>query len=216
MVARIRVLPDFDTSCSRETVSALPGCRGQPGKGRELTSVAEVPEEPLRPEGHGGLRTNNSEPLQNGGRGMRGRGLGGKECVALRLHCPDLFEKELQAIELPADPLPQGWGEGSAVAGSEYLQALPPVSPDRLAVGDALREKQALDAVHMRHPLCCERPAFAADLPAVFRFGGRCAHHGADPRLATLVGQQRAHECLAVNPVSFGPRLAWLEMAIKA
>ena len=56
----------------------------------------------------------------------------------------------------------------------------------------------------MAHPLADEGLELAAQPPAILLLGGGHAHHGADPRLATLVGQQGAHERLAVDPVGLG------------
>lgn len=56
----------------------------------------------------------------------------------------------------------------------------------------------------MPDPFADERLQLPAEAPLILFFGCRDADHGADARLAPLVGQQGAHQSLAVNSVGLG------------
>jgi hypothetical protein len=56
-----------------------------------------------------------------------------------------------------------------------------------------------LDPFHNQHLALTANPA------AVFIFRRRRPNHRADPRFTTLVGEQRAKQSLAVDPVGLGP-----------
>ena len=64
---------------------------------------------------------------------------------------------------------------------------------------------QALDAVDVLDALRDQHPALARDAPAILVPGARRPHHGADPRLAPLEGQQGPDQRLAVEPVGLRP-----------
>ena len=53
-----------------------------------------------------------------------------------------------------------------------------------------------------------ERLQFTAEASLILFIRGRHADHGADARLAALVGQQGAHQSLAVNPVGLGAAMS--------
>ena len=53
----------------------------------------------------------------------------------------------------------------------------------------------------MLDPFGDQRPALTADLPTVLLLGRGCLCHGADPRLAALVGQQGSDQSITVDPV---------------
>src|SRR5271166_622080 len=57
----------------------------------------------------------------------------------------------------------------------------------------------------MLDPLRDQRLALAADTAAVLLPGRRRLYHRADARFAALVRQQRANQCLAVDPVGLCP-----------
>lgn len=120
------------------------------------------------------------------------------------LHRFGLFEKELQSVELTANPLLQADRQRSSIASSEGLQLLASIPPNRLIVRDAPCEEQPLDAVDMLDPLGDQRPALTANLSTVLLLGRGCLCHGADPRLAALLGQQGSDQSLAVDPVRLG------------
>src|SRR6202049_2704810 len=74
-----------------------------------------------------------------------------------------------------------------------------------LVAEDPLGEEQPFDPVDVRHPLAHQRPALAADTPAVLLLRRRRPSHRTHPRLTTLVGHQRAHQGLAIDPVGLLP-----------
>src|SRR6516164_3952652 len=87
----------------------------------------------------------------------------------------------------------------------EPLKPLPSVARQRFIVGDALGEEQSLDPIDVLDPFGCQRLAFTADPATILLLWGRCSNHGADPRLASLICQQRAHQGLTVDLVGLRP-----------
>lgn len=61
------------------------------------------------------------------------------------------------------------------------------------------------DAVDVLDALRDQHLALARDASAIFVLGARRLHHGADPRLAALEGEQGPDQRLAVEPVSLRP-----------
>ena len=57
----------------------------------------------------------------------------------------------------------------------------------------------------MLDPLGDQHLALATEAAAIFFLGCRRLDHRAHPRFAPLVRQQRANQCLAVDPVSLRP-----------
>ena len=88
---------------------------------------------------------------------------------------------------------------------SAALRAAPAGAAQRFVVAISLGEQQPLDAVDVLDPLDDQHLALPADAPAVFVLGSRRLDHGADPRLAPLVRQQRANQRLAIDPVGLRP-----------
>src|ERR687886_665586 len=88
--------------------SALPRRGGQPGIGGNLLSVLERAEQALRPERGGRLGSNASQRQQHCRRcwyaGARLRP--SEQGIALGLDSLDLFDQELEPVELPADRAP--------------------------------------------------------------------------------------------------------------
>src|SRR5687768_6531736 len=94
--------------------------------------------------------------------------------------------------------------QGTSIAGAQLVEPVTPVRTPRIIVGNALREEHALEPVDMPDALSDEGLQLTAEAPPVLFVWGRDADHGADARLAPLVGQQGAHQSLAVNPVGLG------------
>src|SRR3712207_3104825 len=90
---------------------------------------------------------------------------------------------------------------GTSIAGAQLVQSCPSVGTPRVVVGNALREEQPLQSVDMPNPFADERLQFTAEAPLVLFVWCRHANHGADARLAALVGQQGADQSLSINSV---------------
>src|SRR5512140_1264628 len=96
-------------------------------------------------------------------------------------------------------------GQRTTVTGPEFLKPRPSFAQQGLIVRDALGEEQPLDPIDVLDPLRCQRLALAADSAAILLLWGRCSNHGAHPRLASLIRQQRAHQSFPVDLVSLRP-----------
>src|SRR3954462_10732594 len=97
--------------------------------------------------------------------------------------------------------------QGPTVTGPQVLQPLTPTLAQRLVAEDPLGEEQPFDPVDVPDPLAHQRPALAADPPAVLLRRRRPAHR-THPRLATLKGHQGAYQGLAIDPVGLRPPTA--------
>src|SRR4029077_7060858 len=80
--------------------SALPGCRRKAGISRDLSSVLEVPEQPLRPEDGGEFGSDALDVEQH--RRRRSRSFHGKQRTPLSLDCLDLLEKQFEPVDFTA------------------------------------------------------------------------------------------------------------------
>ncbi len=105
--------------------------------------------------------------------------------------------------------------QGTAVAGLKRLQPLSPVAAQRLVAGDALAEQQALDAIDVAHALVDQGLALTRDTATVLFLGRRHPDHRTHPWLASLIGQQRPDQRLAVDLVGLARRRR-REVAIEA
>jgi len=95
--------------------------------------------------------------------------------------------------------------QGPAVACPQVLQPVTPTLAQRLVAEHSLGEEQPFDPVDVLHPLAHQRPALAADTPAVLLLRRWRPGHRTHPRLATLEGHQGAHQGLAIDPVGLRP-----------
>jgi hypothetical protein len=68
--------------------------------------------------------------------------------------------------------------------------------------------KQSLDAVCMPDPLLDEGVPLTRDAPQVLLLGAGRHHHGTDPWLSPLPGQERAQQRLAIDRIGLGASLA--------
>ena len=96
-------------------------------------------------------------------------------------------------------------GKRTAIARLQLVEPFPPIAAQRLVAGYALGEQQSFDAIDVLDPLGDQHLALAAEAAAVFFLGRRRLDHRAHPRFAALVGQQRANQRLAVDPVGLRP-----------
>src|SRR6202030_4294106 len=79
---------------------------------------------------------------------------------------------------------------------------------ERIVVGDPLAEQQSSNAVRVPNAFPQQRRALARNSTAVL-FARAWRHcHGADPRLASMPGHQRAQERLAVDRIRLGAPVA--------
>jgi hypothetical protein len=92
-----------------------------------------------------------------------------------------------------------------AIACPQVLQPLAPPLAQRLVAEHSLGKEQPLDPVDVPHPLAHQRPALAADTPAVLLLQRRRPGHRAHPWLAALEGHQGTHQGLAIDPVGLCP-----------
>src|SRR3954464_1790004 len=187
--------------------SALPRRRGQPRIGGSLLSVAERAEQTFRPERGGRLGSNASQRQQQSRwRWHAGARLRlGQHGIALGLDSLDLFDQELEPIELSADLGLQALRKGATIARDQLLETLPAVAVQGLVVADPLGEQKPLDAIDVLDPFGRQGLALTTDPAAVLLLGGRSLDHRTNPGLAPLVGQQGANQSLAVDLVSLRP-----------
>src|SRR5215212_11137612 len=134
--------------------SALPWRGCQPRIGGNLLSVAERAEQALRPERGGRLGSNASQRQQQG----RWRWhAGARLClsehgIALGFDSLDLFDQELEPVELPADLGFQALRKRATIARDQLLKPLPTVAMQGLVVADPLGEQKPLDAIDVLDP----------------------------------------------------------------
>ena len=121
--------------------SALPRRGGQPRISRNLLSVVERAEQALRPE-RGGRLGSNASQRQQLGRWRRHTGARlrpGQHGIPLGFDSLDLFDQELEPIELPADLGLQALRKGATIARDQFLKPLPSVAVQGLVVADPSR-----------------------------------------------------------------------------
>src|SRR3954454_24564874 len=187
--------------------SALPRRGGQSGVGGNLLSVAERAEQALRPESGGRLGSNAFQRQQLGRwRWHAGARLRvGEQCIPLVFNSLDLFDHELEPVELPADLGLQALWKRATIARDQFLEPLPAVAVQRLVVADPLGEQKPLDAIDVLDPFGRQRLALPTDPAAVLLVWGRSLDHRTHPGLAPLVGQQRATQAFAIDLVGLRP-----------
>src|SRR4051794_29974236 len=165
-----------------------------------------MPIEPFRPEHIGESWTNAlqlQEPYRPGCRAG-----GGEQDAPFGLDRLDLLKKELKAVEFSDELRLEVARQWATITRPKLLQPCPATTVHRLVVADALREQQPLDPVDMLHPPRREGLALPADpaLVLLLRRGG--FDHGTDPRLTTLIGQERPQQGFAIDLISLGPAAA--------
>src|SRR3954467_10577880 len=187
--------------------SALPRRGGQPRISRNLLSVVERAEQALRPERGGRLGSNAFQRQQLGRwRWHTGARLRvGEQCIPLGFNSLDLFDHELEPVELPADRGLQALWKRATIARDQFLEPLPAVAVQRLVVADPLGEQKPLDAVDVLDPFGRQRLALTTDPAAVLLVWGRSLDHRTHPGLAPLVGQQGSHQSLTLDLVGLPP-----------
>ena len=104
----------------------------------------------------------------------------------LGLYRLDLFQKQFEPIEFPADLSLQMIRQRAAIARLQLVEPLASIAAQRLVVGYALAEQQSLDAVDVFDPLADQRLALAAQAAAILSSGVGAltiAHTRGSPRL---------------------------------
>src|SRR3954447_18560521 len=187
--------------------SALPWRGGQPGIGGNLLSVVERAEQAFRPERGGRLGSNAFQRQQHGRwRWHAGARLRlGQHGIPLVLDSLDLFDQELEPVELPADLGLQALRKGATIARDQFLKPLPAVSVQGLVVADPLGEQKPLDAIDVLDPFGGQDLALPTDPASVLLVWGRGLDHRTNARLAPLVGQQSATQGFAIDLVGLPP-----------
>jgi len=132
----------------------------------------------------------------------------GEQRVALGFDRLDLVEQQLQPVEFTCDGGLEIVQQQAPVACAQFVEPFAAVAPERLVVGDPLREQQSLDAIDVLDALGDQRLAFATEAAPVLLLRGGRDGHGADARLAALERQQRPQQSLAVEPVGLGAAAA--------
>src|SRR5215210_4482169 len=154
--------------------SALPWRGGQPRIGGNLLSVVERAEQAFRPERGGRLGSNASQPQQQGRwrwhAGARLRP--GQQGIPLGFDSLDLFDQELEPVELPADLGLQALRKGATIARDQRLKPLATVAVQGLVVADPLGEQKPLDAIDVPDPFGCEGLALPTDPAPILLLGG--------------------------------------------
>ena len=93
----------------------------------------------------------------------------------------------------------------AAIPGRNRLKTIPPVTLQWLVPGHALAEQKTLHAIDEPDSLVGQCLALTHQAAPVFFLRRWDPKHGANPRLTMLVGQQCAHQCLAVDLVGLRP-----------
>src|SRR4051794_32443606 len=187
--------------------SALPRRRGQPGIGGNLLSVAERAEQAFRPERDGRLGSDASQRQQLGRwRWHTGARLRlGQHGIALGFDSLDLFDQQLEPVELAADLGLQALRKGATIARDQRLKPLPAVAVQGLVVANPLGEQKPLDAIDVPDPFGCQGLALATDPAPILLLGRRSLDHRTNPGLAPLGAQQGPHQSLTVDLVGLRP-----------
>src|SRR3954453_9211372 len=157
--------------------STLPRCRRKPGIGGHLPAVAERTEETFGPKHSGELGPDPSQPCQRLYCYRSCVVCGLEQGIALRFHGFELLKEQLQPVEFAADLRLQVRGQGASGTGPQRLQLLAPITAQGLVIADALGEQQTLDPFNVRHPLCYQRPALAAEPAPVLLLRARYPDH---------------------------------------
>src|SRR4051812_10018431 len=183
--------------------SALPRRGGQSGVGGNLLSGAERAEQALRPERGGRLGSNAFQRQQLGRwRWHAGARLRvGEQGIPLGFNSLDLFDHELEPVELPADLGLQALWKRATIARDQFLEPLPAVAVQRLVVADPLGGQKAPYAVYVLDPFGRQRLALPTDPAPILLVWGRGLDHRTHPGLAPLVGQQSANQGFAIDLV---------------
>src|SRR3954466_7196198 len=187
--------------------SALPRRGGQPGISRNLLSVTERAEQALRPERGGRLGSNAPQhELQGGWRWHRGARLRSSEHgIPLGFDSLDLFDQELEPVELPADLGLQALRKRATIARDQLLKPLPAVPVQGFVVADPLGEQKPLDAVDVPDPFGRQGLAFTTDPAPILLVWGRGLDHRTTPGLAPLAAQRGANWGFPVDRVGLRP-----------
>src|SRR4051812_30075607 len=205
IVVRSRGLPRFGHTLLVIDRAALPWSWRQTGVGGHLPAVVEPAEQALRPQDGGDFGADTLQLHQHGR--WRGHLLAGRleQGVAFRRNALQLRQYDLEPIQLADDLRLQVHRQGPTVTGPQVLQSLTPTLAQRLVAEDPLGEEQPFDPVDVSHPLAHQRPALAANAPAVLLLRRRRPGHRTHPRLAALEGHQGAYQGLAIDPVGLRP-----------
>ena len=110
----------------------------------------------------------------------------GQQGIPLGFDSLDLFDHELEPIELPADLGLQALRKGATIARDQLLKPLPAVSVQGLVVADPLGEQKPLDAVDVLDPFGRQRLALPTDPAPILLLGvgaWTIAHTRGSPRL---------------------------------
>src|SRR5881227_2588394 len=187
--------------------SALPRRGGQPRISRNLLPIVERAEQAFRPECGGRLGSNPSQRQQLGRwRWHTGARLRlGQHGIPLGFDSLDLFDQELEPIELPSDLGLQALRKGATIARDQFLKPLSTVAVQGLVVADPLGEQKPLDAVDVLDPFGRQDVALPTDPAPVLLVWGRGLDHRTHPGLAPLVGQQSANQGFAIDLVGLRP-----------
>src|SRR3954451_10089210 len=186
--------------------SALPRRGGAPGISRNLLSVTERAEQGLRPERGGRLGSNAPQRQQQGRwRWHTGARLRSSEHgIPLGFDSLDLFDQELEPVELPTDLGLQALRKGATIARDQLLKPLPAVAVQGRVVADPLGEQKPLDAVDVLDPFGGQDLAFTTHAAPILLVWGRRLDHRTTPGLASLGAQQAPTKALPTYLV--GPR----------
>src|SRR3954453_5963854 len=87
----------------------------------------------------------------------------GQHGIALGFDSLDLFDQELEPVELLSDLGLQALRKGAAIARDQLLTPLATVSVQGLVVADPLGEQKPLDAIDVPDPLGCQGLALPTD-----------------------------------------------------
>ena len=129
----------------------------------------------------------------------------GEQGIPLGLDSLDLFDQELEPVELPSDLGLQAIRKRATIARDQLLKPLPTVAVQGLVVADPLGEQKPLDAIDVLDPFGCQGLALTTDPATILLLWGRGLDHRTNPGLATLVGQQCANQGFAVDRVGLRP-----------
>src|SRR3954453_8426774 len=138
----------------------------------------EPPENPgrftLRPERGGRLGSDASQRQQHGRwRWHIGARLRlGQQGIPLGLDSLDLFDQELEPVELPSDLGLQALRKGATIARDKFLEPLPAVAVQGLVVADPLGEQKPFDAIDVLDPFGRQGLALPTDPAAVLLLWG--------------------------------------------
>src|SRR5215472_7588842 len=134
--------------------------------------------------------------------GVRGTGFSRAQLgPASSLNLIDLPEHHRKPFMFAHDLRLEALGQQTPIASAHLVETGKEPSRERHHIPDALGVEQSLDSIGVCCLLLLEVFALAIEPLAILIVDCRNVHHAADPRFASQIGQQRAHDLIEIDAV---------------